>query len=52
MFMMTSQILKFGNSWQRQKSDFNKNKMHFFPLVKVIHQLHLKSHIIAKQIPF
>ena len=44
--------LKFGNSWQRQKSDFNKNNMHFFPLVKVIHQLHLKSHIIAKQIPF
>ena len=52
MFMMTSQILKFGNSWQRQKSDFNKNNMHFFLLVKVIHQLHLKSHIIAKQILF
>ena len=37
MFLMTSQILKFGDSWKTQKSNYLENKTQVFPLVKKIH---------------
>ena len=34
MFMMTSQILKFADSWKTHKSKYVENKLQVFPLVK------------------
>ena len=31
---MTSQILKFADSWKTQKSKYLENEMQFFPVVK------------------
>ena len=34
MFMMTSQILKFADSWKTQKFKYLEKETQFFPLVK------------------
>ena len=35
MFMMTSQIMKFADSWKTQKSKYFENETQFIPLVKI-----------------
>ena len=42
MFMMTSQILKFADSWKTQKWNT------IFSSSKKIHELHFKGNIMAK----
>ena len=48
MFMMTSQILEFADSWKTQKSKYLKNKTQFFRLVKKFTSCTSKGYIIAK----
>ena len=36
MLMMTSQTIKFADSWKTQKSKYLENEKQFFPLVKKI----------------
>ena len=45
--MMTSQILKFVDSWKTQKSKYLENKILFF-LKQKIYPLDIKDYIMAK----
>ena len=45
--MKTSQILKFTDSWETQKSKYLENKSNFF-IWKKNHSLHIKGYIMAK----
>ena len=47
MSMKTSQILKFTDSWETQKSKYLENKSNFF-IWKKNHSLHIKGYIMAK----
>ena len=47
MFMTTSQIFKFADSWKTQKSKYVENITQFSSSKK-IHCLHLKGYAIAK----
>ena len=44
--MMTSQILKFANSWKTQKSKYLENETQYFPPVN---KLQRRGYIIAKK---
>ena len=43
--MMTSQILKFADSWKTQKSKYLENETQYFPPVN---KLQRRGYIIAK----
>ena len=49
MLLMTSQILKFADSWRTQKFKYLENKTHFFISEKTS-LIAPKGYIIAKEI--
>ena len=48
MFMMTSQILKFTDSWKTQTSKFLENETQIFPLVKTFINYTLRATLRQK----
>ena len=49
MFMMTSQILKFVDSWKTQKSEYPEKETKIFPFSKKNYQLHLEGPYYSKK---